>query len=198
MGDDPDWSEDSRALLADWHNRMYAAQTGHYERSDRFRRLHYWLGIPVVILTTLAGTTLFASLGKKVGPVGVVIALTTLLGGVLASIQTFLRLGESAANHGHAADWYAAIRRDIEQLQASPPRTAQLRDRALSRIRKEMNKCAQKSIELPQGEWIKLARRFHVKEELPPEPTHGVRKLLRPSAAEAEVPTEAGAAPRRP
>src|SRR5262245_44779944 len=102
MDGDSGWSGDARALLTDWHSRMYAAQTGHYERADRFRVLHYLLGIPVVVLTTLAGTTLFASLGKKVGPVGVAVAVTTLLGAVLASIQTFLRLGEAAANHGHA------------------------------------------------------------------------------------------------
>ncbi len=183
MGGDPGWSEESRALLTDWHNRMYAAQTGHYERADRFRMLHYVLGIPVVVLTTLAGTTLFASLGRKIGAVGVAVAATTMLGAVLASIQTFLRLGEASANHAHAADWYAAIRRDIEQLLAAPPHTPQLRDRALSKVRKEMNKCAQKSLELPQGKWIELAQRFNVREEFPSTRRHRTRWSHRAPAA---------------
>jgi hypothetical protein len=44
----------------------------------------------------------------------------SLLAAVLAGLQTFLRPGQAATEHGFAGDWYAAIRREIEQLQALP------------------------------------------------------------------------------
>ena len=51
----------------------------------------------------------------------------SILAAVLASLQTFLKFGENATLHGAAADWFAAIRRDIEETLRC------LRNRAASR-----------------------------------------------------------------
>jgi hypothetical protein len=44
-------------LLADWLLRIRIAQLAHVRAAVYFYRLNFWLGIPVVILTTLIGTS---------------------------------------------------------------------------------------------------------------------------------------------
>src|SRR5439155_25626998 len=116
------WTAEMEELLNDWHRRAYAAQCTYYQLAERFRKLHYKLGICTVILTSAAGATIFVDKEKVQlapylqGGAGVV----SLLAAVLAGLQTFLRPGQAATEHGFAGDWYAAIRREIEQLQALP------------------------------------------------------------------------------
>ena len=159
----PAWTREMEQLLQDWHSRVYAAQTAYYDMAERLRRRNYELGIPVAVVSTLVGTAVFADLGKSstykwwVGAV-------SLLAAVLAGLQTFLRFGENATLHGAAADWFAAIRRDIEQLLALPPELRGHPKQCIDSIRQEINKAGQKSPELSERLWKKVARRFGVEE----------------------------------
>jgi hypothetical protein len=166
------WTAETEVLLQDWRKRVYAAQSAYYTEAERLRRWHYTFGVPVVIVSTIVGSAAFASTTGDPGLPNWLLGSLTALAAILASLQTFLRLAESAAAHGLAADWYAAIRRDIEQLQALPP---QMRGKArdqLGSIRKEMNKASQKAPELRESLWVSFARRFGVEEP----PLAGERK----------------------
>jgi hypothetical protein len=164
------WTAEMEELLNDWHRRAYAAQCSYYQLAEYYRKLHYWLGICTVILTSAAGVTIFA--GKEnvaeLPPylqwgAGVV----SFLAAVLAGLQTFLRPGQAATEHGFAGDWYAAIRREIEQLQALPEEMRGPPKARLDSLRKEMNKASQKSPALGETNWRRAARRFAVKEPPP-------------------------------
>ena len=164
------WTPEMEELLNDWHRRAYAAQCTYYQQAERFRKLHYRLGICTVFLTSAAGATIFADKGKvlELAPylqwgAGVV----SLLAALLAGLQTFLRPGQAATEHGFAGDWYAAIRREIEQLQALPEGMRGEPKACLDSLRKEMNKAGQKSPELGETHWQRAARRFAVKEPPP-------------------------------
>ena len=161
-------------LLKDWHRRAYAAQCSYYQLAERFQKLHYTLGICTVILTSAAGVTIFVDKEKalELAPylqsylqwgAGVV----SFLAAVLAGLQTFLRPGQAATEHGFAGDWYAAIRREIEQLQALPEGMRGPPKACLDSLRKEMNKASQKSPALGETNWRRAARRFAVKEPPP-------------------------------
>jgi hypothetical protein len=115
-------------------------------------------------LSTIVGTSLVASpTGDPIVPYWIAGGLSG-LAAILASLQTFFRFGEKAATHGSAADWYAAIRRDIEELLALPRHLrGDVRTR-LDGIRKEINKASHKAPELRESLWAKFARRFGVKE----------------------------------
>ena len=158
------WTAETEALLRDWRNRVYASQSAYYMETERLRRWHYLLGIPVVVVSTVVGTTMFASnMEDPLIPLWVSGALSA-LAAILAALQTFFRLAESAAAHGFAADWYAAIRRDIEQVQALPRQMRGDVAARLDSIRKEMNKAGQKAPELRESLWVRVAQRFGVQE----------------------------------
>lgn len=49
-------------LLREWPLRVYRMQMAHYDAAIHFERLHLLLGIPVIVLSTVVGTAIFASL----------------------------------------------------------------------------------------------------------------------------------------
>jgi hypothetical protein len=157
------WSEQVEALLEDWHHRVYAAQSAHYASADRFRLLNYIVGVPAVICSSVVGTTLFAGLEKD-SPRTWLVASTSILAAVLGALQTFLRFAERATLHATAADWYSAIRRDIEEILHLPIEDRGSPKDCLDEVRKEMNRVAQDSPELSARQWKREAKRFGVKE----------------------------------
>jgi len=157
------WTPKVEELLCNWRRRVYAAQAAYYGEAERLRRRNYQLGIPVVIVSSLVGTAVFSNWADDptykwwVGSVSILAA-------ILASLQTFLKFGESATLHGAAADWFAAIRRDIEEVLALPLELRGSPKQCLDSIRHEMNKAGQKSPELSEKLWVKVAQRFAVEE----------------------------------
>src|SRR6185295_11642507 len=92
------WTPELEQLLSTWHRRMDACQHAYYLEAERYKRWHFWLGIPAVIFSTVVGTAVFATLeNQSVGiSARVVIALVSIAAAVLAGLQTFLRLSETA------------------------------------------------------------------------------------------------------
>jgi hypothetical protein len=68
-------------------------------------RLHYAIGLPMVMLSALAGTAFFKDLPEAAG-------VMTLTVAGLAALQTFLKPSEQAAKHKAAGDQYLALRND--------------------------------------------------------------------------------------
>jgi hypothetical protein len=163
--DGRDWSAEVAQLLEDWRKRAYAAQSAHYAASDVCRRLNYFLGIPAVVFSSIVGTAIFAGLDHD-SPKTDLVACVSILAAVLAGLQTFLRFPERAAQHATAADWYSAIRRDIEQILHLPVESRGKAKDCLDRIRKEMNRVGQDAPELTVRSWKREAKRFGVKEPL--------------------------------
>ena len=160
-----DWNVSVTELLENWHKRVYAAQSAHYASADLFRRLNYTVGVPAVIFSSVVGTAIFAGLEKD-SPRALWVASASIVAAVLAGLQTFLRFPERASAHATAADWYSAIRRDIEETIHLPLECRGTAKECLERIRKEMNRAAQDAPELSVRFWKREAKRFGVKEPL--------------------------------
>jgi hypothetical protein len=165
QSDGRDWSDQVAHLLEDWHKRVYAAQSAHYASADLFRLLNYIVGVPAVVFASIVGTAIFAGLEKD-SPRALAVASVSILAAVLAALQTFLRFSERAAEHATAADWYSAIRRDIEEILHLHVETRGNAKDCLDRVRKDMNRVGQDAPELSVRLWRREARRFGVKEPL--------------------------------
>ncbi len=125
--------------------------------------LNYIVGVPAVIFSSVVGTALFAGLEKD-SPRTWIVASTSILAAILGALQTFLRFAERAALHATAADWYSAIRRDIEEILHLPVEDRGSPKDCLDEVRKEMNRVAQDSPELSARRWTREAKRFGVQE----------------------------------
>jgi hypothetical protein len=163
------WVPEADKLLLEWRNRAYAAQSAYYMMAERFTLWNYLLGVPVVTLSGLVGTAVFSNLDGTIKYGNWVIGSISIIAAILSSLQTFLRLAESATHFGVAADWYSAIRRDAEELLALPKEMRGDAKTALDKLRQEMNKVGQKAPALSERRWAESAQRFSVNEPpLPP------------------------------
>jgi len=78
----------------------------HFNAGDRWGRYHYWLGVPSVILSALAGAAFFKDYGNVAGIMSAVVA-------VLTSLITFLKPSERSSAHKSSGDQYLTLRNDV-------------------------------------------------------------------------------------
>jgi len=107
-------------VLDDWYTRVAVTQRAHYLSADHFGAKKYWLGIPAVVLSTLVGTSVFATVQKQPELwLQITVGLASVVAALLASLQTFLGYSERAEKHRIAGAKYGALGRELEQLRAS-------------------------------------------------------------------------------
>ena len=189
------WTDEETQLAQDWGRRAVAAQHAHYYLAAGLKKRNLALGIPVVIFTTVVGTSLFASMASTAsesasksfpGWARALIGSISILAAVLAAIQTFLRFAERAERHAQAADWYASIRREIEELLALPPNRRGDPRKVLDGLRKELNKAGQIYPEIGEKTWHRVADQYGVKqatfakEKAEPPVQHDADESVRP------------------
>ena len=187
------WDDSVEDLYESWHRRVAAAEHGHRLMADRLRRRHLLIGIPVVILTTLVGTSAFASISKAPGnsiqsleidPDIVLLAVGTIsvLAAVLSSLQTFLRYATRAEGHRIAALRYETLRRDMATTLALPREARGQPDRDLGSARQRMDRYAKESPTIGERQWEKLSARFGLS-TVPPDPTRRAEPVIIPEGA---------------
>lgn len=137
-------------VLTVWYQRVSATQHAHYLSADHFARKSYWLGIPIIALTTLVGTSVFATLQKQPELwLQIAVGLASVLAAVLASLQTFLGYSERAEKHRVAGAKYGALGRELEVMIRSSDTTS---EQVVSELRKRLDGLALESPNNPQ--WI--------------------------------------------
>jgi len=155
------WSKPVLDRLRDWERRAAAAAEVHFQVAEGLSRSNIYLGIPVVVLSAIVGTGVFATLSEDVNT-GIKIAAGTIsvIAAVLASIQTFLRFGERAEQHRVAAERFSAIRREIEKVCALAPEYAGDPKQVLDEVKTQMDEAADKAPPMPDKRWKRaLAKR---------------------------------------
>jgi hypothetical protein len=65
---DSGWTDEVEEVLIDWRHRARDAQYAHHETEKFFSIMHYLLGIPSIVFSTLVGTSVFYGLEKLTDP----------------------------------------------------------------------------------------------------------------------------------
>ena len=89
-----------------------------YIAGERASRMHNRLGIPVIVFSTIVGTSIFATIGGEEPGTGltILVGLVSTVAAILAALQTFFSFGEKAVNHKTAGSRYAILRREIDMF----------------------------------------------------------------------------------
>ncbi|HEY1329971.1 MAG TPA: SLATT domain-containing protein [Actinomycetota bacterium] len=116
------WSADVLALLKRWEHRADVVSRLHYQKGAFFNLWNTLVGLPVIVLTTLVGTSLFATIQDSGAfALRITAATVSVLAAILASVHRFLRLAELAEGHRVAGNRWAAIKREIEKTRSLHP-----------------------------------------------------------------------------
>lgn len=115
-GGTPVFLTDALAHLRQRSESLHIKEVGHARLSGRLDRYGRLIGLAVVILTTVAGTTVFAELGKNTGTAAkITVGVITAVAAVLAAVKEHAAFGKSSATHLEAAAKYGAIHHHIEE-----------------------------------------------------------------------------------
>lgn len=134
-----------RKVALEWSNRVAAVAHGHYLAASRYSRLHFWLGLPTVLLATIVGTTVFATLQQKPEIwLQITVGLMSITAAVLSALQSFLNYSDKTEKHRTAGARYNAIGRELEQFLAQEDNWA-----LLDTIREKIDQLSQESPHIP-------------------------------------------------
>jgi hypothetical protein len=165
------WDDDVESLYESWHRRAAAAEAGHRRMAERMRRRYVLLGIPIVVLTTVVGTSVFASLQHATvsTPLRIVVGSLSILAAVMSSLQAFLRYGTRAEGHRIATIRYETLRRDMSETLAIPRASRSDPVRELDSVRQRLDRYAKESPNVDERLWATLEAQFHLS-KVPPDP----------------------------
>jgi hypothetical protein len=109
-------TEQPPGTLQQWQNGLRISHIGHSQAESFYRRYWRFLGVGVIVVSSLVGTTIFASLESSPSFWWRLAAgILSLAAAVGAALQTFLGFGELADRHRDAARAYGTIPRQLEQ-----------------------------------------------------------------------------------
>jgi hypothetical protein len=153
---------DVRSLLQEWGRRANASSDAHYDAARHFSQLNYWIGIPAVVLSSLVGSAVFASLEKQVATgYRIGIGFLSVAAAVLSGVQTFLRYAERAEKHRLVGARYGFFVREVEGLLALAPADLAQKGSALDDVRAAQDKLAEEAPGLPHRIWKAARLRYY-------------------------------------
>lgn len=105
-------TKEQNNLLNEWSYRVNKSQVGHYLVSEKYTKIHYFLGVSLIILTGIVTSSLFIKIEDNW--ISHFIILISISASILATIQTFIMPSEKAEVHRVKAYKYGIIKRKIE------------------------------------------------------------------------------------
>ena len=146
--------ETEKEVLQEWYKRVAVTQAAHYYSAESLTSRKYWLGVPTVLLSTIVGTSVFATLKEQdTDPkIQIVLGLASVASAVLASLQTFLGDSERAEKHRVAGANYGALGRELEYILASDKN---VNDIAVQKIKSKLDELAIESPNLSANKYKK-------------------------------------------
>ena len=144
-----DWHSVEK-LLSDWYHQASINRDINAKRAEFNKQLHYWLGIPVVIFSSIVGSAAFTQINQTGNnKIRVIAGLLSIAAAVLAGLQTFLGFGGSAEKYRAVGIGYEQLANEIEKLQALPVNLrGGLSDR-INSLENRLNALAQGSPDIP-------------------------------------------------
>ena len=145
-------------LLLAWIRRARESQFTHYVQATRFRRADLWLGVPVIAITALVGTSVFSSVANDQEPATakIVLGLFSVLAAILSSLQTFMKLSERSDLHRSFGARYGDVRRKLEQAYAQRG-TLAISNETLQLLNEELTEIATEAPDAP-SKALKIAQ----------------------------------------
>ena len=119
-----DWTPDHENILVEWADKAMCYRWLHAKSHSHYSKANAWFTIPVIIMSTLTGTANFAQdrFSEKVKPlVAMGIGGVNIFGGILTTIQQFLKIGElNEAHRVSSISWDKFYRNIKVELAKSP------------------------------------------------------------------------------
>jgi hypothetical protein len=148
-----------KELLSSWLRAAALNEAAQYAACKWFGRLHYYVGIPVVVFSTSVASSVFSKAEDAASSKEhVVLGVISVLAAVLAGIQTFLGLSERSEKHRAAGASFADIGYEIEQCLACDLERRADAEAVLDSIRTRIGMMIEQAPAVPEHLWERESR----------------------------------------
>ncbi|GAB3550385.1 hypothetical protein GCM10027343_33320 [Noviherbaspirillum agri] len=153
--------QNERELVLAWIRRARESQMAHYEMANIFSARERWLGVPVILISTIIGTTVFASVSTQaIAPeTKIAVGMLSVLAAVLSSLQTFFKYSERSEKHRSAGARYSAARRKLEVIYAE--NTESQEKHYIATLREELDRLGEESPHVPVSVFEKVQKNIY-------------------------------------
>lgn len=150
--------QNERDLVYAWIRRARESQTAHYETANILSARERWLGVPVMLITTIIGTSVFASLSAQaISPEAkIAVGMLSVVAAVLSGLQTFFKYSERSEKHRSAAARFGAVRRKLEIIYAED--SGYQKKHCVATLREELDRLAEESPHVPVSIFKKIQK----------------------------------------
>ena len=138
--------------VSGWAMTIRLHHIAHHRCAAHNAKLHRWMGITVILLTSIVGSTVFATLGKSPSPeVVIVTGSLSILAAIMSGLQTFLNYSSLAEQHKLSAAKYGMLRREVEQFLSDPDESREILREFTEGFRARWSQVEQESPTIPQS-----------------------------------------------
>jgi hypothetical protein len=150
-------------LIEESIDGLSVLHAGHWDTARRFGSMDKGLGVPVVMMTTLVGTTLFATLDASGSTWQIVAGIVAMLAAVLAGLQTFLKYSERSTEHKTAGIRFGDMKREAKVLYAFPPEAEGDLEEQIRALDEEWSLASAASPPIPGKIYAKAKEEYYAK-----------------------------------
>ncbi len=165
-------------LVLAWIRRARESQLAHYAMADKLSKREHWLGVPVIAITAIVGTTVFASIAAEaISPIAkIAVGMFSVLATLLSSLQTFFKFSERAEKHRAAGARFSSVRRKLEVVYAQ--QSAENERNYIATLREELDRLAEESLNVPSKVFLEVQKNIYypagtTANEIPVGPANG-------------------------
>jgi len=146
--------EKQKKTLMKWRARFKRVQLANNYTANSFKKCHVFVGLSLILFTTITSVLTFANLCENYELVPVI---TGVLATILAAVQTFMNFSEQADVHRNVARRYGELKKEIEYIINFTPDISDLPERS-SYILKKENEIAQDAPNTPSCYWERATK----------------------------------------
>ncbi|MDQ4098687.1 MAG: SLATT domain-containing protein [Actinomycetota bacterium] len=153
-------------LLQQWCTGVRISHVAHEKAAARYDKIGRLLGVTVVILSTIVGTAIFATMAESPSTLlRVVTGVLSTTAAVVAAVQAFLNYPQRTADHREAAMRFGTLRRRLEQFIAFPPADGLALAKAMGEFAQEWDDVDSAAPSLPQPIYDRAKRYVEGRQE---------------------------------
>jgi hypothetical protein len=184
-GNDCEWSVDHERILVEWADKAMCYRWLHSKSTSLYGSLNAWYTIPCIIISTLAGTANFAQ--QRVpeeyqGLFTMVVGGVNILGGIISTIQQFLKITQLNEAHRVSSIAWDKFYRNIKIELAKHPKERMHVIQMLKICKEEFDRLMETSPVIPD----KIIKQFKTSFKH----TDEFEKIFKPEVCDVLVSTE--------
>jgi len=126
-------------IMDEWIDLSQIVFNRHNQLAKKNYRIHWFLGVPVVIITALTGPSALLGLYGKYQPIAIIIGISSLIAAVLSGLTSFGNFSRKGAEHQELASRCKCLEMELEFRKAFQPKTNEEAEKAFSELKRQFS-----------------------------------------------------------